>query len=596
MSLHCGMSLHFCFLSTDLSLMDTSVIMDMSKHTVATQTTVSTPCLQSQSTWTVDAQQEIHSVQHYIKCEHSYGANIDRDLDDCHASDQDNVMDTSFIVGTTDSETEGSMDSEVPSCESPSSEKKYLVFESCLRRLFQTGPVCLQHIIETNMETSWSSLSVQYVCTSGHVSRWCSQPHISGMAAGNLLLSAAILFSGGSYTKFAHLANTLNLVIPAERTFHRIQSTYLFPVIHRTWTRHQQLIFQRLQGQDLKISGDGRCDSPGYSAKYCTYTLMLQESGEIVDFRVVQVTETTSSVAMEKETFRHCIDGLRDTGLKVSMVATDRHTGIAALCRTVYPEINHQFDVWHVCKNLMKKLTKAGKQRECEDLLPWVRSICNHLWWSCETCKGDKVLLKEKWLSILHHTANLHTWGGSHLFSECSHPPLLVDREERTKWLTPGSHTHQVLSKLVMDKPLLKALDQMTAFCHTGSLEVYHSVLIKYCEKRQHYSYEGMIACTQLAVLDNNHNLGGAQATTLAGDPRYRISHPKGRSDWVAKPISEKKAYPYLADMMAQVVEMWVTGTTLPHPDLPNLPRNIAPTPRPQKEEVIARHQSRFSQ
>lgn len=157
------------------------------------------------------------------------------------------------------------------------------------------------------------------------------------------------------------------------------------------------------------------------------------------------------------------------------------------------------------------------------------------------------------------------------------------------------SYTHQVLSKLVIDKPLLKALDQMTAFCHTGSLEVYHSVLLKYCEKYQHYSYEGMISRTQLAALDNNHNVGRSQATTLAGDPRYRISHPKGRSDWVAKPISEKKAYPYLTDMMAQVVEMRGSGA-LPHPDLPNLPRNIALTPCPRKEEVKARHQSRFSQ
>lgn len=492
----------------------------MSTRTVATQTS-SPLSLRSQSTWTVDAQQEIHSVHQAIEFEHDYVGNMD--LDSC-TSDQD-VMDTSFVVATNDSDTEESVDSDIPSCQSPSSEKKYLVFESCLRRLFQTCPICLQHIGETNLETSGSLLSVQHICTSGHVSKWFSQPHVSGVAAGNLLLSAAILFSGSSYTKFAHLADTLNLPILAERTFHRIQSNYLFPVIHRTWTQHQQLIIQRLQGQDLKISGDGRCDS----AKYCTYTLMLQGTGEIIDFRVVQVTETTSSVAMEKEAFRRCIDGVRDAGLKVSMIATDRHTGIAALCRTAYPEINHHFDVWHVCKNVSKKLTKAGKQRECEDLLPWVRSICNHLWWSCETCEGNKDLLKDKWLSVLHHTANLHTWGGSHLFSECAHPPLQVDREERTKWLTPGGHTHQVLTKLVMDKPLVKALAQMTAFCHTGNLEVYHSVLLKYCEKRQHYSYEGMIARTQLAALDNNHNLGRAQATTSAGNPRYRISYPKER-------------------------------------------------------------------
>lgn len=145
--------------------------------------------------------------------------------------------------------------------------------------------------------------------------------------------------------------------------------------------------------------------------------------------------------------------------MNISMVATDRHTGIAVLSRTAYPEINHQLDVWHVCKNLSKKLTKAGMQQECEDLLPWVRSICNHLWWFCETCQGNKDFLKDEWPSVLHYTANLHTWGGTHLFSECAHPPHLIDREERTKWLTPGGHTHQVLTKLVMDKPQVKALE-----------------------------------------------------------------------------------------------------------------------------------------
>ena len=322
--------------------MDTSAILSMSTRTVATQTT-SPQSLRSQSTWTVDAQQEIHSVHQAIEFEHGYIGNRDLDSVGSCTSDQD-VMDTSFVAATTSSDTEELVDSNVPSCQSPS-ETKYLVFESCLIRFFQTCPICFQHIIETNLETFGSLLSIQYICVYEHVSKWFSQPHVRGMAAGNLLLSAAIVFSSSSYTKFAHLADTLNLPILAERMFHRIQSNYLFPVIQSTWTQHQQVIIQCLQGQDLKIGGDGRCDSPGYSAKYCAYTLMLQKIGEIIDFQVVQVTETTSSVAMEKEAFRRCINGVRDAGLNVSVVANDRHTGNAALCCTAYPEINHQFDV-----------------------------------------------------------------------------------------------------------------------------------------------------------------------------------------------------------------------------------------------------------
>jgi len=41
----------------------------------------------------------------------------------------------------------------------------------------------------------------------------------------------------------------------------------------------------------VTLIGDGRCDSPGHSAKYCTYTFMEPESGKIVDSEVISVTE-----------------------------------------------------------------------------------------------------------------------------------------------------------------------------------------------------------------------------------------------------------------------------------------------------------------
>ena len=43
------------------------------------------------------------------------------------------------------------------------------------------------------------------------------------------------------------------------------------------------------------------------SAKYGTKTLMGNDSGKVVALSVVQVSEVTSSIAMEKEGFKHCI-------------------------------------------------------------------------------------------------------------------------------------------------------------------------------------------------------------------------------------------------------------------------------------------------
>ena len=51
-------------------------------------------------------------------------------------------------------------------------------------------------------------------------------------------------------------------------------------------------VTHRLIEQGLcKLSGDGRCDSPVYNAKYLTYSLINQKTNEIIVFSITQVTE-----------------------------------------------------------------------------------------------------------------------------------------------------------------------------------------------------------------------------------------------------------------------------------------------------------------
>ena len=151
---------------------------------------------------------------------------------------------------------------------------------------------------------------------------------IKGMAAGNLLLSSSILLSGSTYTKMASLAQILKLSIFSEKTFYNIQDKYLFPVINEVWEGEQNAVFADLKNKELWLSGDGRCDSPGHSAKYGTYTMIDQNSDKIVDFQIVQVTEVTSSNAMEREGFKRCMDSIQGKGAHVKVVATDRHVSI----------------------------------------------------------------------------------------------------------------------------------------------------------------------------------------------------------------------------------------------------------------------------
>lgn len=76
----------------------------------------------------------------------------------------------------------------------------------------------------------------------------------------------------------------------------------------------------------------------------------------------MQVSQTTSSVAMEKLAFTKTLDRILDNGFDVQFEGTDRHTGIRKLLTTAkYEKINHQFDIWHYVKNLKRKLMQISK-------------------------------------------------------------------------------------------------------------------------------------------------------------------------------------------------------------------------------------------
>ena len=83
------------------------------------------------------------------------------------------------------------------------------------------------------------------------------------MAAGNLLLSTAILFCGLTFIGMANMADLLNFAMLSEKQFYDLQMDYLSPVVHTTYVRQQEAIVEYLRGNQLHLSGDGHCGSPG---------------------------------------------------------------------------------------------------------------------------------------------------------------------------------------------------------------------------------------------------------------------------------------------------------------------------------------------
>ena len=120
--------------------------------------------------------------------------------------------------------------------------------------------------------------------------------------------------------------------------------------------------------------------------------------------------------------------------------------------KSEYPQIVDQYDVWHLSKWVTKKLTKKAKKKKCEELMPWIQAIYNNLWWCASTCGGDAEMLRERWISILHHIVNKHQWRGHRLFQKCGHPAMTRRDENSIEWLKPGSPAHVALEEVVTKK------------------------------------------------------------------------------------------------------------------------------------------------
>lgn len=515
----------------------------------------------------------------------------DVNLDSCDTSDD------SFVLESEESASGSDMSTDSPQPEV--SDIKFITFKSCVLELcgMVCCPTCGQSMMVTDTNMQGSCMRISLLCPNSHDYVWRSQPLVNKMVLGNLLIAAAIMFSGNTFSRMQQFAHFLNLGFPSESTYLAIQHKYLCPVINEAWLLERRVILDNFNVESLVVSGDGRCDSPGFCAKYCTYTLMELDTRQIVDFKVIHVAEASSSVGMEKVGLERCIQSLKDDGFSLETLATDRHVQITSHIRNTHPCIQHQYDVWHMSKWLSKKLSAAGKKAQCQSVAKWSKSICNHLWWSAANCDGNPDILKESFVSIIHHVCNVHVFPGNYITS-CSHSRLEPTEERQTKWLKLESKAYKAITQVVLNKRFLNDIGKLTLFCHTGDLESYHSLITKYCPKRQHFGMEGMIARTQLAALDYSHNVNRKQAVIKGGKDkgqlRYRSVCTKHNKQWVLKPVMENKQYPHIPPMIERVVELKTASETLESAQLPILPANLAPVPRPSKSELLERQRSRF--
>ncbi|KAG1937642.1 hypothetical protein F2P79_018101 [Pimephales promelas] len=217
-----------------------------------------------------------------------------------------------------------------------------VLYENCLRQLvtfltlpvnrctgvLRTGLVCDSVApFSTNIGIRGTAMSVEWICPNGHcLWRWNSQPVLKfGMQAGDFLLSTNILLSGNNYTKVALLFKFMNIQMVNTNTHYTIQDTYCVDTIKAFWEEKRSESISRAKGKDVVLLGDGRNDSPGHSAQYCSYTTMELDSKEIIHVATIDKRQTNwNSNIMEKEGFIQTVDKLTQE-IKVVEFCTDAH-------------------------------------------------------------------------------------------------------------------------------------------------------------------------------------------------------------------------------------------------------------------------------
>ncbi|CAH3143473.1 unnamed protein product, partial [Porites lobata] len=490
----------------------------------------------------------------------------------------------------------------------PHEERKFIVFETNLLSLFACCPICAGHAEAKISKEIGTMIQVHYHCTEENCqfsNVWCSQPFSNGkMPVGNLLLSSSILLTGNSAAKTLRMFNIMNVACISESTYYRHIKSYVNPTIIQQWKSHQQQLFNTLSSQDngLVLAGDGRCDSPGYSAKFGSYTLLEQQKNRVLDFQLVQSNEVRNSSWMEHEGLKRAIQVVSNARLQIAEIITDRHKQNTAWIRTNLPDSRHYFDIWHVSKGLCKKIDKLAKKKECEDVGEWRQSVSNHMYWCAATTPdGNGRTMQEKWKILPLHIQNIHVNQSSELYKECGHGELEGEARDRL-WLQPGSTAAVKLEELVTKPQLLKDISQLSPKYQTSALEAKHSLDLHFVPKHTAFSYWG---CTQgllcLSALHYNENADRMQAATVDGRPRYAIRFPKAKhGGYSVREVKTKATYGYCSSTITKVFAGYEDNSRALKTYMLNLQVNTPPPlaasiERPNREEAINSFISRYN-
>ncbi|CAG0908888.1 unnamed protein product, partial [Cyprideis torosa] len=120
-----------------------------------------------------------------------------------------------------------------------------------------------------------SALRVEGECPNCGPHQWSSSPKTKKFYDVNLDLATATFLTGMNIASLHRVGKCMGLGLPHRSTFYRIQESFVYDAVDTAYENQQQELVEELtQREKIDLAGDGRYSAPGYSAKYCAYSLM----------------------------------------------------------------------------------------------------------------------------------------------------------------------------------------------------------------------------------------------------------------------------------------------------------------------------------
>ncbi|XP_074520137.1 uncharacterized protein LOC141785613 isoform X2 [Halichoeres trimaculatus] len=430
-------------------------------------------------------------------------------------------------------------------------EPKYIVFESCLRALFETCPLCMQDC-EVQQQRLGTYVSFSQRCPDCLYSRtWQSQPIRGSTPVGDLQMSAAVYFTGGSFPQVKKVCKAMNLQMFTKDSFNRNVRMFIEPAIIHKWKNDQQTLIQDLRLQNkVAVGGFIKTDPPGRATKFSSCSLMSLETKHIIDVQLEQSCGSSESSNMEKEALRRGLNLSDSNHLNVDYVVTDCNAQVQEYLKE--RNVTHYYDVCHFEKGLSRKLKALAKKRRFKAVRKWLPSIKKHIYYTARSSQSgpEKVA---KWKSLLNCFQNIHKHDEP-CFPRCAHSDEFST--DSSKWLQPGSDTLHRVEKVVMNEQVLRNVENLSHEPQTSLMEDFHRDVLHFAPKKENAPFIEKLCRLYLAAMHFNENVEQKlEATSEEKAVNKNMFQQSGSRKLAPKHLKTAPTCSYIRDLMTLLFE-----------------------------------------